>query len=108
MLLVEAKYMRPGYRLITILLIVGTVTLAIAGEGAPFASVSWSPTQIKTGSPCLFKVEMAAVPSSLKGKWQGRDVVFFSAGKPHVWYGLAGVDVETTPGSYKLELEATM
>ena len=51
---------------------------------------------------------MAAAPSSVKGKWQGRDLVFFSAGQRHVWYGLAGVDVEAKPGSYKLELEATM
>ena len=26
----------------------------------------------------------------------------------HVWYGLAGVDVEAKPGSYTLELEATL
>ncbi len=34
--------------------------------------------------------------------------MFFSTGKRHIWYGLAGVDVEAAPGSYKLELEVTM
>ncbi len=96
------------HKLIAILLVVTAVTPAIAAETAAITSVSWNPSQIKVGSPCLFKVQMAAEPSSLTGKWQGRDIVFFSAGKRHVWYGLAGVDVETTPGSYKLELEATM
>ena len=100
--------MRPCHKLIAILVIVTAVTPAIAAETAANANMSWSPSQIKVGSPCLFKIQMAAEPSSLTGKWQGRDVVFFSAGKRHVWYGLAGVDVETTAGSYKLELEATM
>jgi murein DD-endopeptidase MepM/ murein hydrolase activator NlpD len=51
---------------------------------------------------------MPAAPSSLQGKWQGRDLTFFSAGQQRVWYGLAGVDVEAKPGSYSLELNATM
>src|SRR5271165_2400255 len=100
--------MRPSYKLIAVLLIVVTVTPALAGEVAAIATVSWNPHSIRVGAPCLFTVQIAAVPSSLKGRWQGRDVVFFSAGKRHVWYGLAGVDVEAAPGSYKLELEATM
>ena len=104
----QIQFMRPCYKLIAIMLIVGSVTPAIAGEMGTFATVSWNPHEIKVGSPCLFKVEATAVPSSLKGKWQGHDVVFFSTTKQRVWFGLAGVDVETTPGSYKLELEATM
>ena len=51
---------------------------------------------------------MSAVPSSLQGKWQGRDLIFFSAGQRRIWYGLAGVDVEAKPGSYSLELDASM
>ena len=100
--------MHSSYKLIAMLLITAAVTPAIATENAAITSVSWNPSLIRVGSPCLFKIQMAAEPSSLTGKWQGRDVVFFSAGKRHVWYGLAGVDVETTAGSYKLELEATM
>ncbi len=51
---------------------------------------------------------MSAIPSSLQVKWQGRDLIFFSAGQRRVWYGLAGVDVEAKPGSYSLELDASM
>src|SRR5271165_2724633 len=104
----KTQSMRPDYKLIAMLFVVVAVTPTIAGEAAAIASVSWNPSPIKVGSPCLFKVQMAAVPSSLQGKWQGRDVIFFSTGKRHVWYGLAGVDVEAIPGSYKLELEAIM
>jgi len=96
------------FDLVAILLILGTVTPVIAGEAAAFASVSWNPRQLKVGSPCFFRAELVSAPASLKGKWQGRDLVFFSAGQGHTWYGLAGVDVEAIPGNYKLELEATM
>jgi len=51
---------------------------------------------------------MPAAPSSLQGKWQGRDLTFLSAGQQRIWYGLAGVDVEAKPGSYPLELNGTM
>src|SRR5271157_3326436 len=100
--------MRPSYKLIAMLFIVGAMMPATTRETAAFASVSWNPREIKVGAPCLFTVQMAAAPSGLKGKWQGRDLVFCSTGKRHGWYGLAGVDVEAAPGSYKLELEATM
>ncbi len=104
----EIQFMHPCHTLIAILLVIAAVTPAIAAETPVSTSVSWNPSQIKVGSPCLFKVQMAAAPSRVTGKWQGRDIVFFSAGKRHVWYGLAGVDVETTAGIYKLELDATM
>jgi hypothetical protein len=98
--------MRPGYKLIAILAILVATLPAIGREA--FDNISWTPRAIKVGAPCLFKVEMSAIPSSVKGKWQGRDLVFFPVGPRHVWYGLAGVDVEATPGTDKLELEATM
>jgi murein DD-endopeptidase MepM/ murein hydrolase activator NlpD len=100
--------MHFNYKLIAILLVIAAVIPATAAETAAITSVSWIPSQISVGSPCLFKVQLAVEPSSLKAKWQGRDVVFFSAGKRHIWYGLAGVDVEANAGSYKLDLEATM
>src|SRR5271166_2195162 len=100
--------MRPSYKIVAMLFIVATVMPATTWETAAFASISWNPREIKVGAPCLFTVQMAVAPSSLKGKWQGRDLVFFSTGQRHVWYGLAGVDVEATAGSYKLESEATM
>jgi len=99
-------FMRPRYKLIAILAILGTTLPAIGRE--VFDDISWTPRSIKVGAPCLFKVETSTTPSSVKGRWQGRDLVFFPVGQRHVWYGLAGVDVETAPGSYQMELEATM
>lgn len=68
--------------------------------------VSWTPHSIASGSPCLFQVRSASALSSLRGDWQGRQIVFFPQG--HVWYGLAGVDLEAKPGSYKLALNGTL
>jgi len=90
------------------LLMVGTAAPAIAAKPETLENVSWTPRSIKVGAPCLFKVELSAAPSSVEGKWQGRDLAFFSTSQRHVWYGLAGVDVEAKPGSYSLELDATM
>jgi Peptidase family M23 len=95
------------HKLTAALLFLGAVA-ATATESSSFASISWTPRSIQVGGPCLFKVEMLTAPSTLQGKWQGRDLIFFSIGQRHVWYGLAGVDVEAPPGTDKLELDATL
>ncbi|MDR3746702.1 MAG: M23 family metallopeptidase [Acidobacteriota bacterium] len=103
-----SRFMCPIQHLLVILLIVGATSFAIAADKGAAPSISWNPRQIKVGSPCLFKVEFAGAPSRVAAKWQGRDLVFFFTTSRHVWYGLAGVDIEAKPGNYKLELEATM
>jgi len=96
-----------SYSFIVILLMLGTARPTAAGEAAAFASISWNPRSIRVGSPCLFKVETVGPATSLKGKWQGHDLSFFPASQRHIWYALAGVDVEAKPGEYSLELDAT-
>lgn len=82
--------------------------LGSAGDKPAFSGiVSWSPQAISSGSPCLFKVSMQQTPSSLDAKWQGQALAFFSSEDRRLWYALAGVDVETKPGNYQLELVAT-
>jgi murein DD-endopeptidase MepM/ murein hydrolase activator NlpD len=76
-------------------------------EKPAFQNVSWTPHQLAPGSPCLFKVELEGSPAAVHGKWQGHEIAFFPVG-PHLWYGLAGIDVEAKPGDYKLDLEATL
>ena len=75
---------------------------------AALQAVSWTPQKIVNGSPCLFRVQMATVPLSLTGRWQGRDLAFVASADRNVWYALAGVDVETKPGHYALEVQATL
>jgi murein DD-endopeptidase MepM/ murein hydrolase activator NlpD len=73
-----------------------------------FKSISWSPAQLASGSPCLLTVELESPPAALHGEWFGHEVDFFSSPNKTVWYALAGADVETAPGSYPLTLQATM
>jgi murein DD-endopeptidase MepM/ murein hydrolase activator NlpD len=89
-------------------LVLTLATLPLAAATAKPIQLSWTPQNIATGSPCLFRVEIASSVSSLLGTWQGHGIAFFPSTDPHVWYGLAGVDVEAKPGSYTLALEATL
>lgn len=93
--------------LLSIILAVALVCPA-AARPTVFGTISWNPSRIASGSPCLFKVALSSPPAKLSGKWQGSELAFFPSGDPRVWYALAGVDVETKPGFYKLELTATL
>jgi murein DD-endopeptidase MepM/ murein hydrolase activator NlpD len=87
------------------------VLLAIAAHAADsssFRAVSWTPARIAPGSPCLFRVQMSAEPATLVGEWQGHELTFVPSADRSVWYGLAGVDVEATPGNDPLALTATL
>jgi murein DD-endopeptidase MepM/ murein hydrolase activator NlpD len=71
-------------------------------------TLSTAPEHLASGSPFLLTVELAAPATSVKGTFTGRDLLFFrSHASPKLWYALAGVDVETTPGTYPLTVEAT-
>jgi murein DD-endopeptidase MepM/ murein hydrolase activator NlpD len=94
-------------QVLALLLALSVLTLA-ASKPQAVPSVSWSPEAIASGSPCLFKVTLATAPASVEGQWQQHPVVFFPAEDHHIWYALAGVDVETKPGTYKLEITATL
>ena len=69
-----------------------------------------SPSVLDNGSPFLLTVSPAVKVNAVKGSWMGKDLQFFktkSQADLGIWYALAGVDVEVTPGSYPLIVEAT-
>jgi murein DD-endopeptidase MepM/ murein hydrolase activator NlpD len=99
-----------GYRAMfsrrNLLLLPLMLMAAVAAAQTPSTMlVSWTPRALATGSPCLFRVHVSGSPSSVRARWMGRDLVFFPSAEPHLWYALAGVDVEAKPGNYKLEIE---
>ncbi len=102
------QLMRRGIHFALILLLASTVPATVAKAATAFKSVAWTPQELQTGSACLFEVQLEGSPAKLGGKWMGHDVAFFRGRDGHVWYGLAGVDVETLPGTYPLEVLATM
>jgi murein DD-endopeptidase MepM/ murein hydrolase activator NlpD len=82
--------------------------MASAGETAIFKGLTWKPARLQSGSACLFTVELAVEPTTLHGQWMDHEVSFFPSRDRHLWYALAGVDVEAKPGMYVLTLEALL
>jgi murein DD-endopeptidase MepM/ murein hydrolase activator NlpD len=68
--------------------------------------VKWQPAKIVNGSPVLFQVPVSNRIQQVSAIWLGHRLDFFRSGNS--WYGLAGVPVETAPGSYELKLTETL
>jgi murein DD-endopeptidase MepM/ murein hydrolase activator NlpD len=69
----------------------------------PRKSITLTPEVVESGSPELIRVE-APDASAVEGQWRGHPVLFFPAADHRVWYALAGVDVETSPGRSELKV----
>ena len=67
-----------------------------------------TPQALANGSPCLITVRLDHAARTVQGTWQSHSVVFFSSADKKTWYSLAGVDVETVPGTYPLAVDATL
>jgi murein DD-endopeptidase MepM/ murein hydrolase activator NlpD len=69
--------------------------------------VRWQPTLLVNGTPIVFQINPPTRLESLSGRWCDHEVFFnFDASKKS-WYGIAGVSLETHPGTYLLTLKAT-
>lgn len=79
-----------------------------SGGAPPAAAANWTihaqPTRLVNGGPVLFQVKAPSRLQSLSGTWLGHDVSFSFDAKSQTWNALAGVSLETAPGSYSLEL----
>ena len=81
--------------------------VATAAEPAAFSGFSSVPRVLVNGSVCLFTVRVAGSPAPVTGTWQGHELTF-TRGSAGFWYALGGVAYDTKPGTYDLELKATM
>ncbi len=68
-------------------------------------SVRVNPVKVVNGAPVLLEVTSPAFLKSLTATWLGHDLVFDRSAR-NTWFVLAGVRLETKPGSYPLRLEA--
>ena len=71
-------------------------------------AIGWSvrpqPTKLVNGAPVLFQVKPPARFQSLTGTWLGHQVTFSFDSSTKTWFALAGIGLETAPGTYTLEL----
>ena len=101
--------MRRLQILLIFILVLTAVSPMFSQTSAPgIKNVFWQPNELQQGSPVFITVELDRTPTRLTGKWIGKDLAFFKADKPKVWYALAGVDLETQPGTYDINLRAVM
>ncbi len=84
-----------------------SVSQASTPSAPAFRSVAWTPSQLESGSVCLFTVDFPGA-ASVRGKWMDHVLLFAKEKGKTVWYAAAGIDVETKPGPYPLKLEAVL
>lgn len=73
--------------------------------GTKVSIVSWTPTRLVNGSPCLFQVRPGVELKSLTGSWLGHTLSFEPNPSRSSWTAFAGIGLDTKPGIYFLELQ---
>ena len=90
------------------LLLAAILTQPAQLSAAPSAAwtIRYQPIRIVNGSPVVFRVTTPKPVRDLAGNWLGHQIDFSFDPQTKTWFAIAGASVETTPGSYSLELEA--
>ena len=88
--------------------------LLVSSPGASKAAVPtaakawtlrWEPQQLVNGSPILFRVAPPVRLESLDGTWLDHHVFFSFDSRSKLWFGIAGVSLETAPGKFPFSLK---
>jgi murein DD-endopeptidase MepM/ murein hydrolase activator NlpD len=87
------------------------VALAANSSTAPAArriDSNWTvvnqPTRLVNGTPVLFRVTTPKPVRTLSGSWLGHEIEFSFDASHQSWFALAGVSLETKPGTYPVNL----
>ncbi len=76
----------------------------------PASAANWTvqaePTLLVNGGPVLFRVKPPVKIESLTAVWLGHQFAFSYDASTKTWFALAGINLDTTPGTYPLELTA--
>jgi hypothetical protein len=97
------------YAFVSVLSSFAATALAQHSSGSlaePIKNVFWQPDQPQQGSPLFVTCELTAAAVKVTGTWHGKRLTFFRGEKPHLWYALAGIDLDTQPGPYDLKVSA--
>ena len=88
-------------------LILGFILWATFRRAAPAAkwTAHWQPVKLVNGSPVLFRVTAPLQLEELRGNFLGQEFSFRPSHACHCWYGFAGVNLATKPGTYTLRVE---
>src|ERR1700733_4950703 len=90
--------------------LVAYALFALAANVSADATVPWAvasqPVRLANGTPVLFRVTASQPVRTLSGRWLGHEIEFTFDATRQSWFALAGVSLETKPGTYPLELHA--
>ena len=86
--------------LLILVWVLGSIPQALAATWTARAQ----PTRLVNGGPVLFQVKPPARLESLTGTWLGHELSFSLDPASKTWFALAGVSLETGPGTYAIEL----
>src|ERR1022692_1120178 len=84
---------------------------SVAAATAPHWSVVNQPARLVNGTPVLFRVTTPTPVQALSGNWLGHEIAFSfdptdKSSTYKSWFALAGVSLETKPGTYLIQLHA--
>ena len=84
------------------------ITCALFLSAAQAKAANWTatarPARLVNGAPVLFQVKPPAKLEALTGTWLGHQITFSYNPSTKIWFSLAGISFETTPGKYALAL----
>ena len=90
--------------------LIACVLLALAANSSAATAARWTvvnqPARLVNGSPVLFRVTTSKPVRTLSGSWLGHEIAFSFDESQKSWFALAGVSLETKPGSYAIDLHA--
>ncbi len=102
----QRKARRPGQCSVHLL----AVCTLLAAAALPASAANWTvqaqPTRLVNGGPVLFRVKPPVKIESLTASWLGHQFTFSYEASTKTWFALAGINLDTTPGTYPLELTA--
>jgi murein DD-endopeptidase MepM/ murein hydrolase activator NlpD len=88
--------------------LIAFVLLSVAASLPAATTTHWTvlnqPARLVNGTPVLFRVTTPKPVRALSGTWLGHEIAFSFDANSKSWFALAGVSLETTPGTYSLEL----
>jgi len=81
-----------------------------ASPPLPSTASHWTvviqPARLVNGTPLLFRVTVPKPVHALSANWLGHEIEFTFDATHKSWFALAGVSLETKPGTYPLQLHA--
>jgi len=90
--------------LIRIAFLLSSLFLVLPASSAADLVVHAQPSRLVNGAPVLFQVKSPRRLESLHGNWLGHEITFTFDSATRTWFALAGISLETAPGSYTLDL----